>query len=72
MKIAFIGYGQVGSALADQLQRRGHTVTLAAHRPDSDSVKAALARNGQLGGRTGPGSCRGRGGVCRDAICRGS
>ncbi|HNN96111.1 NADPH-dependent F420 reductase [Haliangium sp. UPWRP_2] len=48
MKIAFIGYGQVGSALADQLQRRGHTVTLAAHRPDSDSVKAALGRNGQL------------------------
>ncbi len=45
MKIAFIGYGQVGSALADQLQRRGHQVTLAAHNPASDSVKAALSRN---------------------------
>lgn len=48
MNIAFIGYGQVGSALADQLQRRGHTVTLAAHNPESDSVKAALLRNGRL------------------------
>lgn len=48
MKIAFIGYGQVGSALADQLQRRGHLVTLAAHNPDSDSVKAALVRNPNL------------------------
>ena len=30
MKIAFIGYGNVGAPLADHLQRLGHEVTLAA------------------------------------------
>ena len=30
MQIAFIGYGKVGAPLADQLQRLGHVVTLAA------------------------------------------
>jgi predicted dinucleotide-binding enzyme len=48
MKIAFIGYGNVGGALADHLQRLGHEVTLAASDPGSDSVKKALARNGGL------------------------
>lgn len=45
MKIAFIGYGQVGGALADHLQRLGHTVTLAAADPGSESIKKALANN---------------------------
>jgi hypothetical protein len=49
MKIAFIGYGQVGGALADHLQRAGHTVTLAAARATSQSVGQALARNPGLG-----------------------
>jgi predicted dinucleotide-binding enzyme len=48
MKIAFIGCGQVGAPLADHLQRLGHTVTLAAKDPNSDSVKKAAARNAKL------------------------
>jgi len=45
MNIAFIGYGQVGSPLADHLQRLGHKVMLAANNPDSASVRKALAIN---------------------------
>jgi 8-hydroxy-5-deazaflavin:NADPH oxidoreductase len=48
MKIAFIGYGNVGAPLADHLQRLGHEVTLAAHDPGSQSVTDLLARNGAL------------------------
>ncbi|MFM2124984.1 MAG: hypothetical protein RL328_1435 [Acidobacteriota bacterium] len=48
MKIAFIGYGNVGAPLADHLQRLGHEVTLAANDAASESVKKALARNGGL------------------------
>jgi hypothetical protein len=48
MKIAFIGYGQVGAPLADHLQRAGHEVTLAAADPDSESVRKALGRNAGL------------------------
>jgi predicted dinucleotide-binding enzyme len=48
MKITFIGYGQVGSPLADHLQRCGHHVSLAAHDANSESVKKALARNAKL------------------------
>jgi len=48
MKIAFIGCGQVGAPLADHLQRVGHSVTLGAHSPNSESVKKALARNPNL------------------------
>jgi predicted dinucleotide-binding enzyme len=48
MKIAFIGYGQVGSPLADHLARQGHEVTLASASADSESVRKALARNSQL------------------------
>jgi predicted dinucleotide-binding enzyme len=48
MKIAFVGYGQVGAPLADHLQRIGHEVTLAAKDPTSDSVSKALARNANL------------------------
>lgn len=48
MKITFIGYGNVGAPLADQLQRLGHTVTLAARDPDSEAVRHAQARNAAL------------------------
>jgi hypothetical protein len=48
VKIAFIGYGQVGAPLADHLQRVGHHVALAAKDPSSESVKKALAKNANL------------------------
>ena len=48
MKIAFIGYGNVGAPLADQLQRAGHHVTLAADNPQAAGVKKALTRNVHL------------------------
>lgn len=48
MRIAFIGYGQVGAPLADHLQRAGHDVVLAAADPSSDSVRQATARNAAL------------------------
>ncbi len=48
MNIAFIGYGNVGAPLADHLQRKGHTVTLAASGEPSDSLRKALARNHAL------------------------
>ncbi|MDX2272477.1 MAG: NADPH-dependent F420 reductase [Cyanobacteriota bacterium] len=44
MNIAFIGIGQVGSALAGHLVKQGHTVTIAARNPQSTSVQSALAR----------------------------
>jgi hypothetical protein len=48
MRIAFLGYGNVGAPLADHLQRLGHEVTLAAADHRSDRVKKALSRNGAL------------------------
>jgi hypothetical protein len=48
MRIAFLGYGNVGAPLADRLQRLGHEVTLAAPDPGSDGVRKALGRNGGL------------------------
>lgn len=48
MKIAFIGIGQVGSALASQLLSLDHTVTIAARNSNSDSVKTALAKYPEL------------------------
>lgn len=48
MKLAFMGYGQVGGPLADHLQRKGHEVTLAAQDANSKNVQQALARNPQL------------------------
>ena len=48
MKIAFIGYGNVGAPLADHLQRLGHTVSLAASNPNSEAVQKALALNPNL------------------------
>jgi predicted dinucleotide-binding enzyme len=48
MRIAFVGYGNVGAPLADRLQRLGHDVTLAASDAGSQSVRKALARNARL------------------------
>lgn len=48
MRLAFLGYGNVGAPLADRLQRLGHAVTLAASAPGSEGVRKALARNGAL------------------------
>ena len=48
MRIAFIGYGNVGGALADQLQKLGHEVTLAARDANSPNVKEAVGRNAAL------------------------
>jgi predicted dinucleotide-binding enzyme len=48
MKIAFIGHGKVGGALANGLQKLGHTVTLAVRDAASASVKEAQARNPAL------------------------
>jgi hypothetical protein len=48
VRIAFIGYGQVGGPLADHLQRLDHDVTLAAANPSSESVQNALAKNPNL------------------------
>lgn len=45
MNIAFIGVGNVGGALAHQLQQLGHSVAIAARDPQSKSVQAALERN---------------------------
>ena len=50
MKIAFIGAGNVGGALADHLQRLGHEVALAADDTASESLKTALARNAAFRG----------------------
>lgn len=48
MNITFLGIGSVGSALADNLAKSGHHVTIAARDPNSKSVIAALARNASL------------------------
>jgi 8-hydroxy-5-deazaflavin:NADPH oxidoreductase len=49
MKLAFIGCGNVGSALANNLHRCGHDVTLAAAAgSESQSLARAIARNAKL------------------------
>jgi len=45
MKIAFIGYGNVGGALAFHLQKLGHDVTLASSDPTSEGVTKVVSRN---------------------------
>ena len=45
MKIAFIGIGKVGFALANQLQKHGHTIYIGNDNPNSDSVLKALKAN---------------------------
>jgi hypothetical protein len=48
MKIAFIGTGNVGTPLADHLQKLGHQVFIAARDPQSKSVRDATRRNAEL------------------------
>lgn len=48
MKIAFIGIGNVGSALASGLTQAGHEVVIAARDIQSDSVQSALSKNPAL------------------------
>lgn len=45
MKIAFIGIGNVGFALANNLQKKGHDVIVAHNDVHSESVRSALNRN---------------------------
>ena len=46
MKLAFLGIGQVGSALASRFARLGHEVAAAANDANSASVVAARAPGG--------------------------
>ena len=48
MKIAFLGYGNVGGALAAGLANAGHDVTLAARDLESARLKTALSRHPRL------------------------
>lgn len=45
MKLAFIGIGKVGFALANNLQKEGHNIVVAHDDPNSDSVQQALQKN---------------------------
>ncbi len=45
MKIAFIGIGKVGFALANNLQKKGHQIIIASNKTDSESVQEALKNN---------------------------
>lgn len=45
MKLAFIGIGKVGYALANQLQKKGHDIMIAHDDPQSHSVQKALSGN---------------------------
>ena len=52
MKLAFIGIGNVGFALANNLQRQGHDIIIAHDNINSDSVKQALAKNNSFNAHT--------------------
>ena len=45
MKLAFIGIGNVGLALAQNLEQQGHEITVAHDDPQSSSVQEALQKN---------------------------
>lgn len=45
MKLAFIGIGNVGFALANSLQQKGHTIFVASDDDHSETVQKALAQN---------------------------
>jgi len=45
MNLAFIGIGNVGFALADNLQKKGHNIVIANDNPESKSVVDALKKN---------------------------
>lgn len=48
MTYAFIGIGNVGFALADRLQKKGHNIIIAHENRESNSVQEALAQNPDL------------------------
>ncbi len=48
MKIALSGTGNVGTPLADHLQKLGHEVAIAARDPQSKSVLEDISRNSGL------------------------
>jgi len=45
MKLAFIGIGNVGFAIANNLQQKGHQIIIANNNNQSESVKSALTKN---------------------------
>lgn len=45
MNIAFIGIGNVGFAIADNLQKKGHRIIIGNNKVDSKSVKKAIEGN---------------------------
>ena len=45
MKLAFIGIGNVGFAIANNLQQHGYEIIIANDNPESDSVKKAIEKN---------------------------
>ncbi len=45
MKLAFIGIGNVGFAIANNLQKKGHNIIIANNDQNSETVKKALAQN---------------------------
>jgi hypothetical protein len=45
MKIAFIGIGNVGFAIANNLQKLGHEIIIGSNNDDSKSLKPALEKN---------------------------
>lgn len=45
MNLAFIGIGKVGFALANNLSKKGHTITIAHNNIKSESVLSAQAKN---------------------------
>jgi len=48
MRIAFLGYGNVGAPLADALQRLGHAVVLAVREAGGERLTRVLAKNPAL------------------------
>uniref|UniRef100_UPI00345CBB5B NAD(P)-binding domain-containing protein n=1 Tax=Flavobacterium sp. TaxID=239 RepID=UPI00345CBB5B len=45
MKLAFIGIGNVGFAIANNLQKKGHDIIIANNDENSETVKKALKQN---------------------------
>ncbi|MEM0931533.1 MAG: NADPH-dependent F420 reductase [Bacteroidota bacterium] len=45
MKLAFIGIGNVGFSLANNLQKKGHEILVAHNDPQSESVQVAVQKN---------------------------
>lgn len=48
MTLAFIGIGNVGFALANNLQQKGYNIIVASDNPNSESVKNALDKNSEF------------------------